>query len=150
MNGARCVAQAGIDAGERSGLKSEERKELSEPCRENKRLREDNAMAKHQGGAKEMIGLFDDAHDVIDDAKAASKDRLKHATTRRPRLRFSALIEKARVVNRVLLEHKRDGIDKDAHNLLVRLETYATEVLRVGTDFNVACRTTRPSATSVS
>jgi transposase len=40
------LKQAEIDAGERDGLTSEERKELSELRRENRRLREDNEVLK--------------------------------------------------------------------------------------------------------
>jgi transposase len=42
----RWVEQAQIDAGEREGLSTEERKELSELRRENRRLREDNEILK--------------------------------------------------------------------------------------------------------
>ena len=42
----RWVDQAQIDAGERDGLSSEERKELSDLRREVKRLKEDNEILK--------------------------------------------------------------------------------------------------------
>jgi transposase len=40
------VAQAAVDAGEKDGLSTEERKELTELRRENKRLREDNEILR--------------------------------------------------------------------------------------------------------
>jgi transposase len=42
----RWVTEAQIDAGERAGLTTEERKELAELKRENKRLREDNEILR--------------------------------------------------------------------------------------------------------
>ena len=94
--------------------------------------------AEHQGWAKEMIDLLYEVHDVIKTAKAAGKDHLSRSTIRRLRRRYDALIEMGRTVNPVVVEHKRHGVDKDAHNLLWRLETYADDVLRSSTDFNVS------------
>ena len=85
-----------------------------------------------------MIDLLYEAHDVVGKAKAAGRDHLSRSTVRRLRRSYDALIAKGREVNPVVVEHKRHGIDKDAHNLLVRLETYADDVLRSSTDFNVA------------
>ena len=96
------------------------------------------ATAEKQIWARQMIDLLYEAHDVVGKAKAAGRDHLSRSTVRRLRRSYDALIAKGREVNPVVVEHKRHGIDKDAHNLLVRLETYADDVLRSSTDFNVA------------
>ena len=95
------------------------------------------AAAEHQGWAREMIDLLYKVDQVVDKAKAAGEDHLSRTTIRRLRRSYDALVEKGRAVNPSVVEHKRHGIDKDAHNLLKRLETYADDVLRSSTDLQV-------------
>ena len=93
--------------------------------------------AEHQGWAKDMIDLLYDAREMVEKAKAAGKDHLSRSTLRRLRRSYDALIEAGRVVNPAVVDKGRHGIDKDAHNLLCRLETYAEDVLRFSTNFAV-------------
>jgi transposase len=94
--------------------------------------------AEHQGWASEMIDLLYEVHEVIAKAKAAGKDELSRSTIRRLRRRYDALIQMGRAVNPAVVAHKRHGVDKDAHNLLIRLATHADDVLRSSTDFDVS------------
>ena len=93
--------------------------------------------AAHQGWAKEMIDLLYEARDVVEKAKEAGKDHLSRSTIRRLRRSYDALLAAGREVNPLAVDHKRHGIDKDAHNLLHRLESYADDVLRFTTNFEV-------------
>ena len=93
--------------------------------------------AEHQGWAKDMIDLLYEARDVVEKAKAAGKDHLSRSTIRRLRRSYDTLLAAGREVNPLAVDHKRHGIDKDAHNLLKRLESYADDVLRFSTDFAV-------------
>ena len=93
--------------------------------------------AAHQSWAKDMIDLLYDARDVVEKAKAAGKDHLSRSTIRRLRRSYDALLAAGREVNPLAVDHKRHGIDKDAHNLLHRLESYADDVLRFASNFEV-------------
>jgi len=95
------------------------------------------AAAAHQEWAREMIDLLHEANDVVDKVRADGKDHLSRATIRRLRRAYDALVEKGRAVNPTVVPGTRHGIDKDAHNLLARLEAYADDVLRSTTDLNV-------------
>ncbi|MDA8280720.1 MAG: IS66 family transposase [Actinomycetota bacterium] len=94
--------------------------------------------AEHQGWASEMIDLLYEVDKVVDKARAAGKDHLSRSTIGRLRRRYDLLVAKGRDANPAVVEHRRHGVDKDAHNLLVRLEAYADDVLRSSTDFNVS------------
>jgi hypothetical protein len=94
--------------------------------------------AGNQAWAKEMTELLYEAHDVVERAKAGGKDHLSRSSIRALRRSYDALVAKGRVANPAVVSSKRHGIDKDAHNLLGRLEAYADDVLRFSTDFNVA------------
>ena len=85
-----------------------------------------------------MTELLYEAHDVVERAKAGGKDHLSRSSIRALRRSYDALVAKGRVANPAVVSSKRHGIDKDAHNLLSRLEAYADDVLRFSTDFNVA------------
>ena len=93
--------------------------------------------AAHQSWAKDMIDLLYDAREVVEKAKAAGKDHLSRSTIRRLRRSYDTLLAAGREVNPLAVDHKRHGIDKDAHNLLHRLEAYADDVLRFTTNFEV-------------
>ncbi len=93
--------------------------------------------AAHQSWAKDMIDLLYEARDVVEKAKAAGKDHLSRSTIRRLRRTFDTLLAAGREVNPLAVDHKRHGLDNDAHNLLHRLESYADDVLRFTTNFAV-------------
>jgi transposase len=94
--------------------------------------------AEHQIWAKEMIDLLLDARELVEKARAGGKDHLCRSTLRRLRRSYEALVVKGRVVNPTVDEGKRHGLDKDAHNLLGRLEAYADDVLRFAANFEVS------------
>ena len=70
--------------------------------------------------------------------RAAGKDHLSRSTIDQPRRRYDLCVATGRDANPAVVEHRRHDVDKDAHNLLVRLEAYADDVLRSSTDFNVS------------
>ena len=84
-----------------------------------------------------MIDLLYDAREMVEKAKAAGKDHLSRSALRRLRRSYDALLAAGREVNPLAVDHQRHGIDKDAHNLLKRLESYADDVLRFTTNFAV-------------
>lgn len=92
----------------------------------------------HQLWATEMVDLLYEARDAVEKAKAAGKDHLSRSALRRLRTSYDDLVEKGRVANPAIVSERRHGVDKDAHNLLKRLETYADDVLRFTTNFEVA------------
>ncbi len=94
--------------------------------------------AEHQVWAKEMTDLLFTARDAVENAKAAGKDHLSRSTLRRLRRSYEELLAIGRAVNPAQAGAARHGIDKDAHNLLKRLETYADDVLRFAANFEVA------------
>ena len=95
------------------------------------------AAASHQAWAKDMTDLLYDAREMVERAKAAGKDHLSRSTLRRLRRSYDALVAKGREVNPAVIEGARHGVDKDAHNLLSRLEAYAKDVLRFASNFAV-------------
>lgn len=106
------------------------------------------AVGWDQGCADEMINLLGGAKEAVEAARATGADYLDATTLHSIRVRYGTLIKKGWAANPEPEVGKRAGYEKKAANLLTRLDTQRTDVLRFSTDFDVSWTTTRPSETS--
>jgi transposase len=90
-----------------------------------------------QGWANEMIDLLIEARDAVEKAKSEGKDRLDASVLHSIRVRYGTLVKKGWAANPAPEVGKRSGYTKKAANLLTRLDTQRSDVLRFTTDFNV-------------
>ncbi len=90
-----------------------------------------------QGWANDLAGLLVEAKHAVEAARAKGSDHLDDATLHSIRVRYGQLVAKGFSLNPAPDVGKRSGYVKKAFNLLVRLDTQRTDVLRFVTDFNV-------------
>jgi len=97
------------------------------------------ASADGQGWAKDMAGLLTETWHQVLEAKAAAKSALGDDELAEIRTRYDAIIAAGHVANPPVAPTGKRGRPKrtKAHNLLLRLDTYADDVLRFATDFAV-------------
>jgi len=102
-------------------------------------LRELTAVAVgwDQGWANDLAELLVEAKRTVEAARASGSDELDAATLHSIRVRYGQLVAKGFAANPKPEVGKRLGYEKKAFNLLVRLDTQRTDVLRFVTDFNV-------------
>jgi transposase len=92
-----------------------------------------------QGWAGDMAGLLTDTWLMVLEAKAADKNALSSDQLAELRANYDAIIAAGHVANPPVAPTGRRGRPKrtKAHNLLLRLDNYADDVLRFATDFTV-------------
>ena len=92
-----------------------------------------------QGWANDMAGLLTDTWLMVLEAKAADKNALSSDQLKEVRAKYDASIAAGHAANPPVAPTGRRGRPKrtKAHNLLLRLDNYADDVLRFATDFNV-------------
>ena len=88
-----------------------------------------------QGWANDMIDLLVEAKEAVEKAKADGRVQLEQSTLHSIRVRYGTLVAKGWAANPAPEAGKRHGVNKKAANLLVRLDTQRTDVLRFATDF---------------
>jgi transposase len=95
--------------------------------------------ADGQGWANDMAGLLADTWLMVLEAKAADKNALSSDQLAEIRTKYDAIIAAGHVANPPVTPSGRRGRPKrtKAHNLLLRLDNYADDVLRFATDFTV-------------
>jgi hypothetical protein len=91
-----------------------------------------------QGWANEMAALLKEAKGAVETAKAGGKTCLEPATLHSIRIRYGILVAKGFAANPEPVIGKRSGYTKKAYNLLVRLDTHRSDVLRFATDFRAS------------
>jgi transposase len=92
----------------------------------------------NQGWANEMIELLTEARDAVEEARAQGKDRLDPKVLQSIRTRYGKLVKKGWAANPAPEFAKRSGYEKKAANLLVRLDSQRTDVLRFASDFRAS------------
>jgi hypothetical protein len=92
-----------------------------------------------QGWANDMAGLLSDTWLTVLEAKAAEKNALSSDQLAELRTNYDAVIAAGHVANPPVAPSGRRGRTKRTkpHNLLLRLDNYADDVLRFATDFTV-------------
>ena len=95
------------------------------------------AIGWDQGWADDLAGLLIEAKQAVDAARTKGSDHLDDATLHSIRVRYGQLVAKGFSLNPAPEVGKRSGYVKKAFNLLVRLDTQRTDVLRFVTDFDV-------------
>ena len=92
-----------------------------------------------QGWAGDMAGLLTGTWLMVLEAKAADKNALSSDQLAELRANYDAIIAAGHVANPPVAPTGRRGRPKrtKAHNLLLRLDNYADDVLRFATDFTV-------------
>ena len=92
-----------------------------------------------QGWAGDMAGLLTGTWLMVLEAKAADKNALSSIEFAELRTDYDAIIAAGHVANPPVAPTGRRGRPKrtKAHNLLLRLDNYADDVLRFATDFTV-------------
>lgn len=92
-----------------------------------------------QGWANDMAGLLTDTWLMVLEAKAADKNALSSVQLAEVRTKYEAIIAAGHVANPPVEPTGRRGRPKRTkpHNLLLRLDNYADDVLRFATDFTV-------------
>ena len=92
-----------------------------------------------QGWANDMAGLLTDTWLMVLEAKAAEKNALSSVQLAEVRAKYDAIIAAGHAANPPVAPSGRRGRPKrtKAHNLLLRLDNYADDVLRFATDFTV-------------
>ncbi len=92
-----------------------------------------------QGWANDMAGLLTDTWLMVLEAKAAEENALSASALAEVRAKYNAIIAAGHVANPPVTPTGRRGRPKrtKAHNLLLRLDNYADDVLRFATDFTV-------------
>ena len=95
------------------------------------------AIGWDQGWADDLAGLLVEAKHAVEAARAKGSDHLDDATLHSIRVRYGQLVAKGFSFNPAPEVGKRSGYVKKAFNLLVRLDTQRTDVLRFTTDFDV-------------
>jgi len=92
-----------------------------------------------QGWANDMAGLLTDTWLMVLEAKAAEKSALRSDQLAQVRTKYGAIIAAGHVANPPVAPSGRRGRPKRTkpHNLLLRLDNYADDVLRFATDFTV-------------
>ena len=95
------------------------------------------AIGWDQGWANDLAGLLVEAKHAVEAARTKGSDHLDDATLHSIRVRYGQLVAKGFSLNPAPEVGKRSGYVKKAFNLLVRLDTQRTDVLRFTTDFDV-------------
>jgi transposase len=95
------------------------------------------AVGWDQGWADEMIGLLVGAKEAVEVAQATGANQLDATTLHSIRVRYGRLIQKGWAANPEPEVGKREGYEKKAANLLIRLDDQRADVLRFSTDFEV-------------
>ena len=92
-----------------------------------------------QGWANDMAGLLSDTWLTVLEAKAADNNALASDQLAEVRASYDAIIAAGHVANPPVAPSGRRGRPKRTkpHNLLLRLDNYADDVLRFATDFTV-------------
>ncbi|MHB8288058.1 MAG: IS66 family transposase, partial [Acidimicrobiales bacterium] len=92
-----------------------------------------------QAWANDMAGLLTDTWLMVLEAKAADKSALSSDQLVEVRAKYDAIIAAGHVANPPVAPTCKRGRPKrtKAHNLLLRLDNYADDVLRFATDFTV-------------
>ena len=92
-----------------------------------------------QGWANDMAGFLTDTWLAVLEAKAAEKNALSSDQLTEIRTKYDAIVAAGHVANPPVTPSGRRGRPKrtKAHNLLLRLDNYADDVLRFATDFTV-------------
>ena len=92
-----------------------------------------------QGWANDMAGLLSDTWLMVLEAKAAAKNALSNDQLAELRASYDSIIAAGHVANPPVAPSGRRGRPKRTkpHNLLLRLDNYADDVLRFATDFTV-------------
>lgn len=92
-----------------------------------------------QGWANDMAGLLSDTWLMVLEAKTADKNALSNVQLAEIQTKYNAIITAGHVANPPVASTRRRGRPKrtKAHNLLLRLDNYADDVLRFATDFTV-------------
>ncbi|MGH9044936.1 MAG: IS66 family transposase [Acidimicrobiales bacterium] len=91
-----------------------------------------------QGWANELADLLIEARDAVEAAKAEGKDRLDPSVLHSIRVRYGTLVKKDWAANLAPEVGTRSGYNKNAANLLVRLDTQRDDVLRFAADFRAS------------
>ena len=92
-----------------------------------------------QGWANDMAGLLTDTWLMVLEAKTADENALNSAQLTEVRAKYDAIIAAGHRANPPVVPTGRRGRPKrtKAHNLLLRLDNYADDVLRFAIDFTV-------------
>jgi len=92
-----------------------------------------------QGWANDMAALLTDTWLMVLEAKAAEKHALSSDQLAQVRTKYDAIIAAGHVANPPVAPSGKRGRPKRTkpHNLLLRLDNYADDVLRFATDFTV-------------
>lgn len=92
-----------------------------------------------QSWAKDMAALLSDTWQLVLEAKVAGQHALGHEVLCVVRERYATIIAAGHGANPPVAPSGKRGRPKrtKAHNLLLRLDTYADDVLRFATDFKV-------------
>ena len=96
------------------------------------------ASSPSQAWADEMGELLLDALEVVEAAKDRGAGRLDDSTLHSIRTRYGILIAKGWAANPEPAHGKRHGVNRDAANLLARLDGYRDDVLRFTENFEVS------------
>jgi transposase len=95
------------------------------------------AIGWDQGWANDLAGLLVEAKHTVEAARTKGSHHLDDATLHSIRVRYGQLVAKGFSLNPAPEVGKRSGYVKKAFNLLVRLDTQRTDVLRFISDFDV-------------
>jgi transposase len=90
----------------------------------------------NQGWATELIALLVEAKNAVQLAKDAGRTTLAPTTLHSIRTRYGTLVARGLATNPTPAVGKRHGTARTAANLLKRLDTQRTDVLRFTTDFD--------------